>query len=436
MPNNDSDRIEGDPSKMAQIRTATKIFRPYLFDASIAFLYAWSMGEAPEDQKNAEVICSLAERLYQLGRGIDMAWAWAETIGDGELDKLVRSYQGQVFVASEKGGGIELAAACQGSLASIERRYRAYSERFSYRKDGNKLQVVFRQPPKPRFQRLAYNSPPSRHLYELRDPVIEGAFAPWPLERVYRLVVELRDAAVGRLKRAMPARIADIDRVLMGRKPDGTNDCPPESRVRIIPLPTIGHIHADREIRRVLVETPPTCLVRPDDIQWAFSGLDLMGPDTGEVLATLIRTDDQGFLRHYGLEEDRPHRVWRTVTPAVLPESARRRRIDPSRKNQEAKPGTERRLEEVRAAAAVCQALRHAEVRFRLETIRVQREPFYANGERAEIFAEGTRFSKHRLWHIEVEFSESVAGPLSIGDGRFLGLGIMAPVPGGSRESD
>jgi CRISPR-associated protein Csb2 len=117
------------------------------------------------------------------------------------------------------------------------------------------------------------------------------------------------------------------------------------------------------------------------------------------------------------------------VTPAALPESARRRRIDPARKDQEAKAGTERKEEQVRAAAAVCQAFRHAEVRLRPEVIRVQREPFEGNGERAETFAQGTRFSKHRLWHVEVEFRDAVQGPLVIGDGRFLGLGIMTPLP-------
>src|SRR5581483_8717579 len=35
MPNNDSDRIEGDPLEMAKIRTATKVFRPYFFDTGI-----------------------------------------------------------------------------------------------------------------------------------------------------------------------------------------------------------------------------------------------------------------------------------------------------------------------------------------------------------------------------------------------------------------
>ena len=68
-------------------------------------------------------------------------------------------------------------------------------------------------------------------------------------------------------------------------------------------------------------------------------------------------------------------------------------------------------------------------------TIRVQREPFEANGERVETFSPGTRFSKERLWHVEVVFQEPVSGPLVIGDGRYTGLGILAPVRNGEAET-
>jgi len=258
--------------------------------------------------------------------------------------------------------------------------------------------------------------------------VEQGGFAPWALTRATTLVAKLRDGAVERLKRALPANAADIERVLVGRKSDGTNDGSPEDRARIIPLPSIGHVHADREIRRVLVEVPPTCPLHADDVHWAFSGLNVIDVETGEIQAVLIPTDDDEFLRHYGLEEDRRHHVWRTVTPAALPEHTRQRRIDPARKREDAKTGNERRMELERAAAAVCQALRHAGVRARVNVIRVQREPFEANGARIEAFADGTRFAKERLWQVEVAFEVPVAGPLIIGDGRFLGLGVMAPL--------
>jgi CRISPR-associated protein Csb2 len=426
MPNNDSDRIEGDFTKMVKIRTATKIFRPYLFDAKIPFLYIWPLG--PDTADPPQAVFRLAERLYQLGRGIDMAWAWSEVLDDAELERLLADYPVQIFRPSKNGSGRLLPTAFPGSLESLERRYGAYRERFSSLKEGKAVKVVFRQPPKARFRWEPYDSPPSRQLYELRDPVKEGIFASWPLERAYELTVRLRDAAVERLKSAMSNRTADINRVLVGRKPDGTNDCPPENRVRIIPLPSIGHVHADREIRRVLVETPPGCLLHPNDVQWAFSELDLIKQDGGEIFATLIQADALSFLQHYGVQDDRGCRVWRTVTPAVLPETTRRRRIDPAHQIQKAKAGDERRAEQERAAAVVSQALRHVGVREGIHAIRVQREPFESNGRRAEDFAEATRFEKQRLWHVEIEFASSVQGPLVIGDGRFLGLGVMAPV--------
>ena len=242
-----------------------------------------------------------------------------------------------------------------------------------------------------------------------------------------RLVAWLRDGAGDRLRRALPDRSADIERALIGRKADGTDDGPAAGRVRIVPLPSIGHQHADHSIRRVLVEVPSGCSVRADDMHWAFSGLDHFDSETGNIDLVATPSVDDAMLGHYGVT-DRVSRVWRTVTPAALPESAKRRRIDPARVTAEAKGGVERIAEQGSAAAAVTQALRHIDERTQVDAIRAQREPFEARGQRAEAFAPGTRFAKERLWHVEIAFNAPIAGPLVIGDGRFLGLGVMAPV--------
>jgi CRISPR-associated protein Csb2 len=156
---------------------------------------------------------------------------------------------------------------------------------------------------------------------------------------------------------------------------------------------------------------------------WAFSGLALSTRHMSLPDAVLIAATDNSMLRNYEREDVR----WRTVTPAALPEVAKRRRIDPARRGPEGKTGAERGAEQQRAAREVIQALRHAELPTAVEMIRVQREPFEANGERVEAFAPGTRFQKERLWHVEITFNERVPGPLLIGDGRYYGLGLMAP---------
>ena len=162
--------------------------------------------------------------------------------------------------------------------------------------------------------------------------------------------------------------------------------------------------------------------------------------ETGEVASELVVASDDTMLRHFGIEGE-GNRVWRTVTPAALPLRAARRRIDPDRLSREieaarkaasapameAKTAHERLEEEGRAIAALAQALRHAGASSRTEMIRVQREPFEGKGERAEAFAGGTRFAKERLWHAEITFAEPFAGPLVIGNGRYLGLDTMAP---------
>jgi CRISPR-associated protein Csb2 len=170
-----------------------------------------------------------------------------------------------------------------------------------------------------------------------------------------------------------------------------------------------------------MVEVPPNCPLRLDDLEWAFSGVEVVNSavdaETGEVrdqvlLAPAVET---GMLAHYGVEEagtaPRPY-LWRTVTPAALPLQAARRRVDPAQRRLEAKGDAERAGEESKAISSVVQALRHAGIAPRPQAVSVQREPFEANGARAECFAAGTRFAKERLWHVEVAFAEEVRGPL------------------------
>jgi CRISPR-associated protein Csb2 len=144
---------------------------------------------------------------------------------------------------------------------------------------------------------------------------------------------------------------------------------------------------------------------------------------------------DRRILKRYGV--DQPSRRWRTVTPVALPPVAARRRLDPARlgDRSEWKGAQERLQEEDRAAAGVLQALRHAGVAAEVTALAVRREPFSARGRRAEAFAPGTRFAKERLWHVELSFARQVDGPLVIGDGRYLGLGLMERIGEPAREA-
>jgi CRISPR-associated protein Csb2 len=322
-----------------------------------------------------------------------------------------------------------LAVPLRGSLDSLINRHRSTRTRFqairesrpTAREPNRQVEVgrLFAQPPKPRFHQVAYDSPPKRLLFEL---VGEGSS--WQLERTASLTELIRNKAAMRLKSALKGEDARIDRILVGR---GATESDKAQRVRITPLPSIGHPHADHAIRRVLVEIPTNCPLLADDVEWAFSGMPLRVSGDGEILCELAPATDRGMLSHYALDDAPPANLWRTVTPAVLPQEVARRRIDPVRRRADAKGGAERAKEETAAAAAVAQALRHAGVAARPGAIRVQREPFEAKGARAEAFAPDTRFPKVRLWHAEVALDVPQRGPLVVGDGRYLGLGLMRP---------
>jgi CRISPR-associated protein Csb2 len=431
VPNNDLDAVDGQIDRIGEIRTL-KAATPRIFDNTVPLTYAWFFEDTPSSIEQASALIEIAANLFQLGRGVDPAWATARIADASDARQGLREHPGPVWEPVERHGGHLLQCACPGSLRSLQERHAAMRRRFAKTGSGRKTSLVFAQPPKPRFRSVAYDAPPARHLFELRrasDRSAAPEFSPWPLASAGRLVARLRDAVAHRLSAALPAQSGQIERYLVGK--DAT-DSDKRRRIRIIPLPSAGHTYVDHSIRRVLVEIPGDCPIAPADLDWALSGLDLdvdyaTGEVTGGSGTLLVRAEDRSILRHYGVGSET--RVWQSVTPVAVPASAARRRMDPSHLGDptEWKGGAERNSEEARAMAAVAHALRHADLKCKITSVKVQREPFAARGARAESFSEGIRFAKERLWHVRVALSKAIPGPLVIGDGRYVGLGVMQP---------
>lgn len=422
VPNNDLDAKGGDPKQIANIRVAKSIQSRHL-DAGLPIVYIWRFEADDIALHAADHIRAMAENLYQLGRGVDMAWASAKVLDAQDGDRHFEAALGDTFLPGDGTGGVTLACPERGSLDSLLLRFQANRIRFKSVTDGKKTKIYFTNPPKARFRPATYNPAVQWRLFDLRAANEGGAaFRAWPQDRAAVLVGHIRDRVVERLTHALPDQAELIERVMVGHH---ATEADKDLRVRLIPLPSIGHKHTSPSIRRLLVMVPAGCPLPFGDIEWALSGLALDG-GIGETL--LIIADDLTMLHHYGLESGKPSRVWRSVTPIVLPQNAARRRIDPQHRHAEAKPGNERADEEQRASAGVIQALRHAGMDTRIESIRLRREPFSAKGARVEAFAIDTRFAKERLWHVELRLAEPVEGPVVIGDGRYLGLGLMAPV--------
>lgn len=424
VPNNDADTLKGDLSKLPDIRRE-KTIRARLLEGEPTFLYSWDLPDvaaAPVDE-----IVEASHQLFQLGRGVDLAWADAEVVSPEQLAGRIEECRGEVFRPSGGESSTMLACPTRGTLRSLMLRFRAAQTRLSPSEAGT---ILFTQPPKAHFRQVVYGGGAARLLYELRAPDGEDLQA-WPVWRVTALVERLREGAAAKLRDALPARSDVVDQCLVGRRGEGATlprdarDAR-DARVRLWPLPSIGHTHADQGIRRVAVTVPAEAGLSVGDVHWAFTGLEPCDPVSGEVDPIVVTPAVDGSMLGHYVEASR---CWRSVTPLALPEVAKRRRIDPSRRLEESKGATERADEEARARVAVVNALRHAGVVARPVRIDVQREPFDRKGARAERFESKPRFPKERLWYVRARFAEPVEGLLALGDGRYLGLGLMAPVP-------
>ena len=423
VPNNDLDAALGgkNGSDLQEAVASTRVrktVRPILFDPGEPVLYCWRFDG---DAAPAALVCETAEQVCQLGRGVDMVWADATVVDTAAADQCLASHGGIVYHPSANGGaGHKLLCPRPGTRRSLADRFEGVRTRFRRGGSTRRPVRVFVQPPKPFLASIAYNAPPIRYVFALRNSDARGGFAPRRLDEAAALVANARDEAARRLGEAVPDRVEEIARYVVGQ---GATDADKAARVRIVPIPSIGHPHADLMIRRLAVYVPQACPVRSDDIAWAFARVawtDAEGTPVGE----LQRADDDTMTSRY----EAVGRHWRSVTPLVLTRT--RRRSDSAHPGAGPRGKAERAGEEVRAAQAVRQALRHAAIRVPPTTVSVQREPFDRHGGRSDGFCAGTRFPRESLWHAAVTFAAPVSGPLLLGDGRYLGLGLMRAIEG------
>ena len=402
VPNNDLDSVGGDPALVSKIRVG-KIWRPCFFDANEPILYAWKYESGTAMAKR---VCSIAERLCQLGRGIDMAWAQGRVLDQEQVQDVLDAHSGTVRIP---GGAGQVPTPHRGTLDSLVERHARNRSRLRSEGVGRKQVHLLTQPPPASFARTGYDAPRRRLRFELQSP--KGGFAAMPLNLALPLITGLRDAAARRLVDSMPDHSSLVEKFIVGRNA-GSADL--VRRIRFLPSPSVGAEHTDPSIRRVLVEVPTECPFRLDDLKWAFAGVEV--PDSQEGILT--STDESRMADRFC----RSALTFETVTPVAL-SKAQRRRIGLAGQ----KSALERQQEQGVAIGAVFHALRHVGIANKPINVHVQKEPFQKRGALAESFAQGSRFSKHTLWHVALRFASLVPGPLVIGDGRFCGLGLMLP---------
>ncbi len=402
VPNNDSDKAFD-----RQDRLTRKRVRPHrLLDGSTLY-YLWQIheNEGGSTKACAELLCREARHLLALGWGID------QVVGDGRIltDAEAAVLSGHRWRAWDgyRPGRQTYRIPVEGSLEDLEKVHRSFLRRVDSQR--------YCPPLKPeKYDTLSY---------------IPGAILParfcaafeLPEEIAFRQEDTIRVAA---MLRSLTCRLAQED----------THKFPGESELYVaghikeddrgqprfsyLPLPTIGHAHADGMIRRLMIAE--SLGGDGTHARWAQNRLrsallkDQNGKERG-VLVDLWRSGSEGMIRRYVGESS----AWCSVTPVILPgydDFKTITRHDPK--------------QPTKAERLLLKCLIHAGIPIEsVKDITLRRAPFWSGSQHPRHYHRPDYLKDHYArpgWHVRLAFHEPLAGPLAIGAGRHCGLGILA----------
>lgn len=442
VPNND-----GDKKSDRQERLTAKHTQPTLFllepDQKPEVHYVWD-ASGKDDCPIADIERA-ARSLTTLGWGIDMAFADARLADEPELQKLkgIRWYpkkQDWPFRDTLRVPTYN-AELSECTLCDLRHCHSTFLNRIEH---GKPLKTV----DKPKvFERVLYTSverPVERPyvLFKLLDDNFDTTRYPQPL--LAHIAAVVRHAAIdcmgGESGSNAPSWIPAaergdwVSRFVRGKVEQG---CKNHQQVSYVPLPSIGHEHADAMIRNVMLIAPIGCEQELEHVAERLDGVTLEFKDAGEACDTgmpphiALPRSLQQFTAPRGKFIDKHYlgrsRVWQSVTPVILDEHAKRlNRVNESTGKVE-KAWNHDEL--------ICKALRRAG----LETpcsFSWQAHPYYKNcvsayrydRNKRPNFVPPKRLDGKTAVHLRLTFEHDVPGPLALGAGRHCGFGLMAAV--------
>ncbi len=247
----------------------------------------------------------------------------------------------------------------------------------------------------------------------------------------------LRQQLAGRAQRFQSTRCVDIAKALHGALASHVAQQPaPEiitgrrdgvattgAHLALLPLPDVGHQHAHGGVMGVAIVFPRSAsetdrIVVIDALGRFLAGGGLLTLPRGAEL----RVAHEAFPEALALRETtwtRPSTHWATVTPIALDRN----------------PGDLRRPEGLaQAARTIADACEHLGLP-RPTGVEVSLSPYLPGSQPVRAFEpfprEANRLRKLRV-HALLQFSEPVEGPITLGAGRYVGLGLCRPLSGGT----
>jgi len=363
--------------------------------------------------------------ITALGWGIDQVVADATLLARPDVAML----EGEPWRPASRGGR-RLRVHRMGSLDALTTRHQTFLHRIV---NGNFTPV----PPIAAMDVVPYRRDTDPDLrphavFKLLDEN-EDAYR-YPHAKLVHIAGMTRHAAIERMKADPPSGIDDpadwINRAVRGKQDESFAD--EHRQFSYVPLPSIGHVHADAMIRNVMIVAP---LGMDRELEYLSERLNgaLLTPE-GSAESSESESKPMISERIELQKFDPPagrfianrylgtSYIWHTVTPVILDGHNKKSKSD--------KPEAIARETE----KLICKALARAGI----ETpcaFTWQSMPFLKNCLSAHRYdRDGRHSGYHRpthlknltAVHVHLTFSNPVPGPITLGAGRHCGFGLFA----------
>lgn len=438
-------RSRGSASESRDANPAThrtmKLVRPMWLMNGDSLHYLWSLPESVTDdvRGHIEVLDRMARSVVALGWGIDIVAAQAGVFTDDEADALA----GERWLPNGAESNDGLRVPVPGTLADLDRRYDGFLRRIG--------PAGFTPPPPLSvFKTIAYRratDPSHRPVVAFSIAQLDGhGFRPFDTARRALTVVGMTRHAVKLAAEVAGWSEAKIRSVVLGHAEQAGN---PEhiavgpGRFAYLPVPSIeargsGSATMLGSVRRLMITSfDPSC---EPDIRWAeeaLGGRQLVDEDRRKPVAVLVPlpTGDNVIRRYVS-----PAASWATVTPVVLPgyddPAHYRRRLHRGTSAEEQKQLLGRLARRIDALLrkAIMQA-GFADVLARYAEIEWRSAGFWPGAELSGRYGVPDHLRRFPRLHVRLRWRDAqggpvrAPGPICLGGGRYLGVGLFAAEP-------
>lgn len=356
-----------------------------------------------DDHDAARDLISSAEGVHTLGSGEDMCVMHGRiTSAAPQSDAGTHLWlpQARVTASVRCAGEVLLRVPTAGSLTSLEQRFQAFQRRLHAGAEGFARPVTAPALHRVIAYRVSEFTPRSAYVaFRLlqTDSDSPGRFH---AEDAVVVAGMLRHAAM-RLAESHAPELADFS---AGHAAADDADC----RLSWVPVPSVGHRHADGQIRRALWLARAADADRLGTLAAGIpaTGLSLIDQNSGECVARALPVDasEEAVLGHI----DGPAREWRSITPVILPGDY---------------GGGNLRV----MTRLIHKAVREAGIDVGLiENIEFSKTGFLPQAPRiSEVRLKDWKARNLILYHVRLRFTRALHGPIVLGRGRHYGLGMF-----------